>query len=386
MNTRKMKLSFAVLAVLLATLACQFGFSTAKVENLRLAKDEAGQQTTTQFEPTDTFYLVGDLSNAPDDTKLKAIWTVVEAEGVNPNTVVQEKELTAPSGPFWFSLSQESGIWPAGSYKVELFLNDELNQSLDFQVVAPPGAQVEPTAPPPPAPPTEQAAPTEPAAPPAQAAISGAFTALDDQGQQPSTAFAQADKIYTIFTLQAGQDGANVRGALTATAAEGVDPNTQITELEQVFVNGQNSFWFENSRPWPKGKYRVDLALEGQPAQSLEIEVVSTNTSGAVVSNAFSATDEAGQQATVTFPQESDVYIHFTLDSAPADTAVRGVMVAVDVAGEDPYTYVTEAGSNMGSGTYWFQFTNNGPWPIGSYVVFIYLNGELAGQVDLQVQ
>ena len=214
----------------------------------------------------------------------------------------------------------------------------------------------------------------------------GAFTALDDQGQQPSTAFAQADKIYTVFTLDAGQDGGSVKGTFTATAVNGIDPNTQISELEQVFANGQNVIWFENSRPWPFGKYRVDLALNGQPAQSLEVEIVNTNTSGAVVSKAYSATDEAGQQATVTFPPDSPVYIHFTLDNAPDDTAVRGVMVASDVAGEDPYTYVTEAGSNLGSGSYWFQYTNNGPWPVGSYVVYIYLNGELAGQVDLQVQ
>ncbi len=95
MNPRNFKLSLAVLAIFLVTIACEFSFSSANVENLRLARDEAGQQTTTQFEPTDTFYLVGDLSNAPDDTKLKAIWTAVEVEGVEPNLVIQERELTA---------------------------------------------------------------------------------------------------------------------------------------------------------------------------------------------------------------------------------------------------------------------------------------------------
>jgi hypothetical protein len=376
MNQRYFKLFFVILALALASLACEFAFSSASAENVRLAQDQAGQQATTQFQPGDTFYLVGDLSNAPDDTKLKAVWTAVAVEGAEPNLVIEERELTAPSGPFWFSLSQQSGIWPAGSYKVELFLNDESNQTLDFQVVAPQEPQVLPTAPP----------PTEPAPPAGQAGISEAYTALDEQGQQPSTAFAQADKIYTVFTLQAGPEGASVKAAFIATAAEGVNPGTVISELEQVFTAGQNLIWFENSRPWPKGKYRVDLAVNGQPAQSLEVEVVSTNTSGAVISNAYSATDEQGQQATVIFPQNSEIYIHFTLENAPADTAVRGVLVAVDIPGEEPYTYVTEAGSNMGSGTYWFQYTNNGPWPVGSYVVFIYLNGELAGQVDLQVQ
>lgn len=380
MNPRYFKLSLAVLAIFLVTLACEFSFSSAEVENVRLARDEAGQQTTTQFEPTDTFYLVGDLSNAPDDTKLKAVWTAVEVEGVDPNLVIQERELTAPSGPFWFSLVQESGIWPAGRYKVEFYLNDELNQSLDFQVVAPPEAQVQPTTPP------ELAAPTEPGPSGEQPSASNVFTALDEGGQQPSSSFAQADKVYTIFSLNAGESGANVKGSFTAIAADGVAPDTLITELEQVFPSGQNSFWFENSRPWPKGTYRVDLVVEGQPVQSLEVQVVSTNTSGAVITESYSALDEQGQQAAVTFPVDSEVYIHFTLDNAPDDTAVRGVMVAVDTEGQEPYSYVAEAGSNMGSGSYWFQFTNNGPWPVGSYVVFIYLNGELGAQVDLQVQ
>jgi hypothetical protein len=384
MNPRNFKLILAVLVVLLAGLACQFSFSTAEVENLRLAKDEAGQQATTQFTPSDTFYLVGDLSNAPDDTRLKAVWSVVAAEGVDPNTVIEERELNAPSGPFWFSLTQDAGVWPVGSYKVDLFLDDEPNQSLGFLVVAPPEAQAEPTAAP--VEPTQAPAPTEPAAPSGQAGLSNIYTAPDEEGQQPSSVFAQADKIYTHFTLEAGQEGANVKGTLTAIDAEGVDPNTQITELEQAFPSGQNVLWFENSRPWPKGKYRIDVALNGQPVQSLEVEVTSTNTSGAAITEAFSALDEDGQQPAVTFPPNNAVYIHFTLDSAPDDTDVKGVMVAADIEGEDPYTYVAEAGGAMGSGSYWFTFTNNGPWPVGSYVVYIYINGELAGQVDFQVQ
>jgi hypothetical protein len=117
MHQRNFKLFFAVLALAVASLACQLAFSTANVENLRVTQDEAGEQTTAQFEPEDTFYLVGDLSNAPDDTKIKAVWTAVEVEGADPNTVIEERELTAPSGPFWFSLSQDSGIWPAADIR-----------------------------------------------------------------------------------------------------------------------------------------------------------------------------------------------------------------------------------------------------------------------------
>jgi hypothetical protein len=81
-----------------------------------------------------------------------------------------------------------------------------------------------------------------------------------------------------------------------------------------------------------------------------------------------------------TFAPDAAVYIQFTLDSAPADTAVRGVMVAAEAEGLEPYTLITEAGDDLGSGSYTFTFTNDGPWPVGSYVVYIYLNGELGGR------
>jgi hypothetical protein len=377
MQRRNLYLFLAVLALGSATLACKLAFSSAKVENLRVAQEETGEQATTQFAPEDTFYLVGDLSNAPDDTKLKAIWTAIEAEGADPNTVLEERELTAPSGPFWFSLSQQTGIWPAGRYKVELFLNDELNQSVEFQVVAPP----EPTAPP-----TATPEPVLTEAPGGPAGLSGAFTALDEAGQQPTSAFAQADKIYTLFTLATGQEAASVKGTLVAVDAEGLEANYHFTEIEESFGSGQNVIWFENSAPWPIGKYRVDLELNGTPAQSLDVDIVSTNTSGAVVTEAYPTLDYDGKQASETFPPDSQVYIQFKLDSAPADTAVRGVMVAKQAEGLDPYTSVTEANGNLGTGSYTFTFSNDGPWPVGSYVVYIYLNGEQAGRVEFTVQ
>lgn len=107
--------------------------STANISKARLTKDEAGTQGTTTFSPTDTFYLLVDLANAPDDTTVKAEWTAVSVEGADPNTVLDNVELTNGSGTLTFNLDNDNP-WPAGDYKVDLYLNGELDQTITFKV------------------------------------------------------------------------------------------------------------------------------------------------------------------------------------------------------------------------------------------------------------
>ncbi len=90
-------------------------------------------QTTTVFAQDEVFYCVVDLANAPDDTTVKAAWSVVEAEGVEPNYPLDETELTNGSADLHFELSNNM-LWPVGKYKVDLYLNAELDQTLEFEV------------------------------------------------------------------------------------------------------------------------------------------------------------------------------------------------------------------------------------------------------------
>lgn len=46
---------------------------------------------------------------------------------------LDESELTSGSGTLTFSLSN-SQPWPVGKYKVDLYLNEELDRTLDFEV------------------------------------------------------------------------------------------------------------------------------------------------------------------------------------------------------------------------------------------------------------
>ncbi|MBK8988901.1 MAG: serine protease [Chloroflexi bacterium] len=111
----------------------EISFSTANIANARLTKDESGAQSTTTYAPDDTFWLIVDLANAPDDTKVKASWTAVAVTGADPNTILDDVELTNGSGVLTFDLTN-NGPWPAGDYQVELFLNGESARVLPFRV------------------------------------------------------------------------------------------------------------------------------------------------------------------------------------------------------------------------------------------------------------
>jgi len=93
-----------LIAALLAS--CSF-MSTAKIKSVYTARDKDGSSRTGVFGPNDVFYAVVELDNAPDDTRVKAVWTSVEADGMEPNTKLYETEVEAGSGTVAFSLQRD---------------------------------------------------------------------------------------------------------------------------------------------------------------------------------------------------------------------------------------------------------------------------------------
>ncbi|MCA9934238.1 MAG: serine protease [Ardenticatenaceae bacterium] len=159
-----------LLVLAMSLVACGGGevsFSTANIADAHMAKDADGAQATSTFAPDDTFYLLVDLANATDGTKVKAAWTAVSVEGADPNTHLDDVELTSGSGTLTFDLKND-GSWPAGDYKVDVYLNDELDRTLTFKVSN--GlAQT-----------SEEAVPTTSEATPETAVASGAVNTLED--------------------------------------------------------------------------------------------------------------------------------------------------------------------------------------------------------------
>ena len=124
----------AAFLVLVLT-ACSFSASSANISNAEMAKDQEGKQPTETFFPDEPFYCIVELSNAPDDTSVRAVWTAVKVEGADADTRIDEAKTTSGSGQLQFNLSND-GPWPTGDYKVDLYLNDaeEPTKTLEFEV------------------------------------------------------------------------------------------------------------------------------------------------------------------------------------------------------------------------------------------------------------
>jgi zinc-ribbon domain len=109
--------------------------STVTMSDVRMATDENGEHPTTVFSPNDTIYCVGYLKNAPDDTKVTAVWVAADVKNIGPNSKIKQISAKGGSGLFRFNLSPVDS-WPTGKYVVALYLNDEKEptKALAFEV------------------------------------------------------------------------------------------------------------------------------------------------------------------------------------------------------------------------------------------------------------
>jgi hypothetical protein len=124
-----------VLILVLAMLACNFSASTANITNAHMATDESDSTQTAVYSPdTPTFYCFFDLNNAPDDTVVKGVWTLVAAEGYEANSEIDSADITGSDDSYYFSLDRAADSWPIGQYKIDLYINDKLVQTVNFEV------------------------------------------------------------------------------------------------------------------------------------------------------------------------------------------------------------------------------------------------------------
>ena len=133
--------ALTLLAILSSTLACSLvtgGLREVSLENLRMAYDEDGRNLTTVFAPSDIFFVVGDLNNAPAGTVVDAKWIAEQIEGYDTGEIIYEQTINdfteeSFTGTIYFQLSNDSG-WPAGAYKVDIYLDGSFVESVPFSV------------------------------------------------------------------------------------------------------------------------------------------------------------------------------------------------------------------------------------------------------------
>ena len=138
---KKAPVLLAILSILVATLACNFitgGPPKTSLENLRMAFDQDGANPTSVYSPSDVFFVVGDLNNAPAGTVVEAKWLAVQVEGYDSGELIYEQSINdftdkSFTGTIYFQLSNDSG-WPVGEYKVDVYLSGSYVQSVLFSV------------------------------------------------------------------------------------------------------------------------------------------------------------------------------------------------------------------------------------------------------------
>lgn len=139
-HTKKIQLSLC-LALLLAAAACRGNAAnnTAATAGVRVTDvtlgrsvggDKAVTDSTDTFKPNDTIYAsIATEGSAPSAT-LRAKWSFEDGQLVDESTrtiAPNNRERTE------FHISKPDG-WPAGKYKVEVFLNDQSAQTKSFDV------------------------------------------------------------------------------------------------------------------------------------------------------------------------------------------------------------------------------------------------------------
>ena len=112
------------------------------VEKLTLVRDTGKDfEPVKKFKPTDTFGVLVQLSEAKEGTKVKGVWTAVDAGGMIEKKIFEKivnltaeamKTVKNPSR-IDFTLSHDNP-YPTGDYKFEVFIDGEVGDTLEFKI------------------------------------------------------------------------------------------------------------------------------------------------------------------------------------------------------------------------------------------------------------
>ncbi|MFN8385553.1 MAG: hypothetical protein U0V48_16880 [Anaerolineales bacterium] len=134
----KLFVLLAVLALTASTLACAFGGGEPSLSNIRTAYDSDGANVSSTFGPSDTVYVVTDLSNGVKGNVVSSDWYVENAEGVDPNFLMDSVQYDVVddtfTGTVHFYFEAPDGGWPAGTYRVEVFFNGQPAETVRFTI------------------------------------------------------------------------------------------------------------------------------------------------------------------------------------------------------------------------------------------------------------
>jgi len=254
MNNKRRLILSAIGVLLLISAACSFSATTANIKEAYTAHDVNGApEATTAFTPDEVFYLLVTVANAPDDTVTKAVWKAVEAEGLEKDLALLETEFEG-GGEITFEASNDY-LWPAGKYAVEVYIDDELKETLEFTVVGEA---------------TSLGADAETAG---EISVDTAYMArFTDDVPEQVTSYTADEVFYAVVELVGAQSDTKVTAVWFAVDAEGVEANS---ELARTDFTGEPSMTFNlsNDNLWPAGSYMVEIYVNDEYQGYLDFTV-----------------------------------------------------------------------------------------------------------------
>jgi hypothetical protein len=133
---RRFPVLLACFVLLAGVLACNAPWLKSAVSNIRMTTDASGKTSTKSYTPDQPFYMYADLSNLAVNQILEARWFVVDAKGMEPNQEINRSTYSYQPGiaEIYFQLNPSGGPWPAGSYRVELYLDGTMVGERGFTV------------------------------------------------------------------------------------------------------------------------------------------------------------------------------------------------------------------------------------------------------------
>ena len=112
------------------------------IEKLTLVRDAGDKFVPVQrFRPTDIFGVLVKLSGSNSGTKVKGVWTAVDAGGIKDKKIFEKEVTLSPDtlkdvkekNRVDFTLSHDNP-YPTGDYKFQAYLNGDLADSIEFTI------------------------------------------------------------------------------------------------------------------------------------------------------------------------------------------------------------------------------------------------------------
>ncbi len=247
MITKRSTILFVIAILIMFSLACGFSASTANIKEAYMAHEVNGvPEKTTAFAPDEIFYCLVTVANAPDDTVVKAVWKAMDAEGVDKNFTILETEYKG-GGEITFQASNDN-LWPNGKYAVELYIDEKLKDTLEFDVTEDGAAGNEP------------AAASDASAATGKIGVDSAFMAREVDGETKKvTSYKSNETFYCVVQLTGAESDTKTTAVWTAVDAENTEANTVIDSYDMVGTDLMTFNLVNSSGGWPTGTYKVEI-------------------------------------------------------------------------------------------------------------------------------